>query len=67
LRAGVIYGGGDTNVHAGEHPTAFVVTALWVVTVIAILVISALGSGVGDLAVGQQLRAAKSNAVSLRV
>jgi hypothetical protein len=47
---GVIYGDGDNDVHAGEHPTAFVLTALSVVMVVAILVIIALGSSVGDLA-----------------
>jgi hypothetical protein len=37
---GVIYGDGDNDVHADEHPTAFVLTALSVVMVIAICVLS---------------------------
>jgi hypothetical protein len=41
---GVIYGDGDEDVHADKHPTAFVLTALSVVFVIAILTFIAIGS-----------------------
>jgi hypothetical protein len=47
---GVIYGDGDDDVHANEHPTAFVLTALSVVMVIVVCSIIALGSSVGDVA-----------------
>jgi hypothetical protein len=47
---GVIYGDGDPDVRADDHPTAFVLTALSVVMVIAICLIIALGSSAGDLA-----------------
>jgi hypothetical protein len=40
---GVIYGDGDEDVRADEHPTAFVLTALSVVLVIAILTCIAVG------------------------
>jgi hypothetical protein len=46
---GVIYGDGDEDVRADEHPTAFVLTALSAVMVIVICSIIALGSSVGDL------------------
>ena len=47
---GVIYGDGDMDVHADEHPSAFVLTALSVVMVIVICLIIALGSSASDLA-----------------
>jgi hypothetical protein len=47
---GVIYGDGDMDVHADEHPTAFVLTALSVVMVIVICLIIALGSSFTDMA-----------------
>jgi hypothetical protein len=46
---GVIYGDGDNDVHADQHPTAFVLTALSVVMVMAILTTITLGSSVSDL------------------
>jgi hypothetical protein len=46
---GVIYGDGDEDVYADRHPTAFVLTALSVVMVIAILTIIAFGSSLSDL------------------
>ena len=46
----MIYGDGDMDVHADEHPTAFVLTAFSVVMVIVICLIIALGSSAGDLA-----------------
>jgi hypothetical protein len=47
--AGVIYGDGDDDVHADQHPTAFALTALSAVMVIAILGIIAFGSSIDDL------------------
>jgi hypothetical protein len=47
---GVIYGDGDNDVQADKHPIAFVLTALSVVTVLAILAMFALGSSLGELA-----------------
>jgi hypothetical protein len=47
---GVVYGDGDNDVHADKHPTAFVLTALSVLMIIAIFLVIALGSSVGDLA-----------------
>jgi hypothetical protein len=47
---GVIYGDGDDDVRADEHPMAFVLTALSVVMVIGICLFIALGSSVGDIA-----------------
>jgi hypothetical protein len=46
---GVIYGDGDEDVHADKHPTAFVLTALSVVFVIAILTFIAIGSDMTKL------------------
>jgi hypothetical protein len=46
---GVIYGDGDMDVHADEHPTAFVLTALSVVMVIVICLVVALGASAGNL------------------
>ena len=50
LGEGVIYGDSDMDVHADEHPTAFVLTALSVVMVIVICLIIALGSSFTDMA-----------------
>ncbi len=47
---GVIYGDGDMDVHADEHPTAFVLTAVSVVMVIVICSIVAIGPSIGDMA-----------------
>jgi hypothetical protein len=46
---GVIYGDGDEDVHADKHQTAFILTALSVVMVIAVLGIIAFGSSLGEL------------------
>jgi hypothetical protein len=46
---GVIYGDGDMDVRADEHPTAFVLTALSVVLVIALLACIAVGSDAEQL------------------
>jgi hypothetical protein len=46
----VIYGDGDEDVRADEHPAAFVLTALSVLTVIVVSLIIALGANAGDLA-----------------
>jgi hypothetical protein len=47
---GVIYGDGDDDVRADEHPTAFVVTALSVVLIIGTLTCVAIGSDAAKLA-----------------
>jgi hypothetical protein len=47
---GIIYGDGDMDVHADQHPTAFVLTALTTIAVIAICACLALGSDAVKLA-----------------
>ncbi len=47
---GVIYGDGDMDVHADEHPAAFVLTALSVMMVIVICSIIAIGPSIDDMA-----------------
>jgi hypothetical protein len=47
---GIIYGDGDMDVHADQHPTAFVLTALASIAVIAICVCIAVGSDATRLA-----------------
>jgi hypothetical protein len=47
---GVIYGDGDMDVHADQHPTAFVLTALASIAVIAICACIALGPDAVSLA-----------------
>jgi hypothetical protein len=46
----VIYGYGDEDVRADEHPTAFVLTALSVILLIVIFGCIAVGSDAGKLA-----------------
>jgi hypothetical protein len=46
---GIIYGDGDVDVRADEHPTAFTLTALSVILVIALLACIAVGSGPSEL------------------
>lgn len=43
MKVGVVYGDGDRDVHAETHPTAYVLTALSCVLVIAILGYVAIG------------------------
>lgn len=47
---GVIYGDGDEDVRADEHPTAFVLTALSVVLLIVLFSCIAVGSDAAKLA-----------------
>jgi hypothetical protein len=47
---GIIYGDGDMDVHADQHPTAFVLTALASIAVITICACIALGSDTARLA-----------------
>jgi hypothetical protein len=49
LDAGVIDGEGDMDVHADHHPMAFVLTALSMVLLVAILVVIALGPNAVDV------------------
>ena len=46
---GIIYGDGDQDVRADEHPSAFVLTALSVIFVIVVLGCIAVGSNASDL------------------
>jgi hypothetical protein len=46
---GIIYGDGDMDVRADEHPTAFALTALSIVLVVAILACIAIGSDAGRI------------------
>jgi hypothetical protein len=48
--AGIIYGDGDMDVHADKHPTAFVLTAIGSVLVIALLAFLALGPNAINIA-----------------
>lgn len=43
IKIGIVYGDGDRDVHAESHPTAYVLTALSCLLVIAILSYIALG------------------------
>lgn len=48
---GIIYGDGDMDVSAAEHPTIFVVTAFSIIFTIAILVYLALGPDLPKLTI----------------
>jgi hypothetical protein len=47
--AGIIYGDGDPDVHADKNLTAFVLTALTTVLIIALLACIAIGSDAAHL------------------
>lgn len=49
VNAGIIDGEGDEDVHADHHPAAFVLTALSMALVVAVLAIIALGSNADDV------------------
>lgn len=50
LNAGVIDGEGDMDVHADRDPTAFALTALMMVVLVALLAGIALGPNIIDIA-----------------